>query len=130
MNSFDDWNILKNKLNNLKMSINIKERSVYFINLGKNIGFEENGKGVLFLRPIIVLKKFNKYLFLGIPLTSSNLKNKNNIFYYQFFINNKNNCAILSQIRLFDTKRILNKIGVVSINYFFEIKKRIKQMLD
>jgi len=75
MNSFDDWNILKNKLNNLKMSINIKERSVYFIN-------------------------------------------------------NKNNCAILSQIRLFDTKRILNKIGVVSINDFFEIKKRIKQMLD
>ena len=33
--------------------------------IGKNIGYEQYGKGVEFLRHVIVLKKLSKYLFSG-----------------------------------------------------------------
>ena len=37
---------------------------------GKNIGFEQNGKGSNFVRPILVLRKFNSSIFWGLPLTT------------------------------------------------------------
>ena len=40
------------------------------------------------------------------------------------------NIAILSQIRLFSTKRLLNKIGVIKENDFENLKTKIKEMLD
>ena len=127
---FDNWNNIKKRINVTENYLNFKEREIYYINIGKNIWFEEDGKGNDFLRPAIVLKKFNNYIFWGIPLTSSNLKNKDDYFYYKFYLKNIENCAILSQIRLFDVKRLSHKIGFVSIDDFIEIKKRIKQMLD
>jgi mRNA interferase MazF len=32
----------------------------FYMKMGKNLGFEQNGKGENFVRPVIILKKFNK----------------------------------------------------------------------
>ena len=40
------------------------------MNIGKNIGYEQNGKGDEFLRPVVVLRKFSNRYFLGVPLSS------------------------------------------------------------
>ncbi|MEA2018463.1 MAG: type II toxin-antitoxin system PemK/MazF family toxin, partial [Campylobacterota bacterium] len=70
--------------------------------VGVNVGFEQDGDKS-FLRPVLVYKKFNKHVFLGIPLTS---QIKDNKFHYEFeYTDSKRSFAILSQLKLFDIKR-------------------------
>lgn len=78
---FDEWNIQKKKIDNFENKKTFHEREIWFIKIGENIGFEQNGKGREFLRPIIVYKKFSKNVFLGIPLTRADKKGK---FYNNF----------------------------------------------
>ena len=49
--------------------------------LGKNLGYEQNGSGNNFSRPVLVLKKFNNRMFWCIPLSTK--QNKFD-FYYNF----------------------------------------------
>ena len=41
----------------------ISEGQVYWCLLGENIGFEQNGKGDYFRRPVLIFKKFNNNVF-------------------------------------------------------------------
>ena len=127
MNTFDTWNTLKKKINNKKNTKTIRERDVFFISLGENIGFEQNGKGERFLRPVLVLRKFSSHLFLGIPLTS---QKKEGRFYAEFSFKGKTSTAILSQIRLFDAKRIEYFSGKISVGNFLEIKKKLIELIQ
>ena len=68
--SFDEWNEVKKNINTLDKNINLKEGNIYLISIGKNIGNESYGKGGIFLRPVLVLKKLGHNYFIGIPLTS------------------------------------------------------------
>jgi hypothetical protein len=73
---FDEWNIQKKVLNSKTRTKTIKERDVFFLSLGENVGSEQSGKGNKFLRPVLVYKKFSHTLFLGIPLTTKIKKRK------------------------------------------------------
>ncbi len=119
---FNDWNLVKQAINNQKKKVYFKERDIFFIRIGENIGFEQSGKGDMFLRPVIVLKRFNNNFFMGVPLTTTIKENK---YYFNFKFTDKESSAILSQIRAFDSKRIKHKIGVINKNDFSELKKRI-----
>lgn len=129
MDEFDKWNNLKKEINKSNNSFNFKEREIFYIKIGKNVGFEEDGKGDYFVRPVIILRKFNSNIFWGIPLTSSNIDKKESIFYFKFYIKNIRNCAIISQLRLFDSKRLLNKLGVISKDDYKLIKQKIIQII-
>ena len=122
---FDEWNEVKKKTQKENINFWIKEREIFYIKMGKNLGFEQNGKGKEFIRPIIIFKVFNKNMFLGIPL-STQLKEGKFYFLFEFKKNDKivKNIALLSQIRLFSSKRLLNKIGVISKDDFQELKSR------
>ena len=61
---FQKWIGKKEELHNRKFSPNFNERDVYWGGLGENIGDEENGKSDLFSRPILIVRKFNKNLFI------------------------------------------------------------------
>jgi len=123
MLNFYKWCDLKSKINSFnKENVFFKEREVWYCYLGLNIGFEQNGKGDNFLRPILILRKFNKHLFVGLPLTT---KIKTNYFYYKIYYNKKEQCVILSQIRSIDSKRLKNKTFIISKEDFKEIKKRL-----
>ena len=127
---FDEWNEVKKstekRFNDLPF---FKERDIFYSRLGKNIGYEQNGKNEEFVRPVVVVKKFNNRLFIGLPLTSivkageyyidvsfQDSQNKNKI---------RNNSVILSQIRIFDSKRLTRKIGMVSKEDFERIRGRL-----
>ena len=101
------------------------------MNMGKNIGFEQDGKGENFVRPVVIIKGFNKNMFFGIPLST---KMKEGKFYYKFRFQKKDelveNIALLSQMRLFSTKRLLNKIGVISKEDFIKMKNEFKSLID
>jgi len=120
INMFNRWNTKKQEINQKIKTIFIKERDIVYINMGKNIGFEQDGKGDEFLRPVIVYKKFNNNIFLGIPLTSTIKQNK---YYFNFNFKSKTDgyrqsSAILSQVKLYDVKRVKFRLGIISKNDF------------
>ncbi len=108
MKQFDEWNTLKKQVEN-RTHINIKEGQIYYAYLGENIGYEQSGKGDEFFRPVVVFKVFSNTVFWALPLSTTSRRGK---FYHEFsFRPNVTSVAILSQIKLMDTKRLYNKIG-------------------
>lgn len=79
----------------------------------------------MFLRPVIILKKFNNDFFMGVPLTTTIKEGK---YYFSFEFTTKKSNAILSQIRPFDVKRVKHKIGVINKEDFKKIKEKISNL--
>jgi len=133
MEKFDDWNEVKKEVNNhSNKKVGFKTRDIFYINMGENIGFEQNGKGEKFLRPIVILKVFNREMFFAIPLSS---QLKEGVFYYHFEFEKRDgtvskNIALLSQMKLFSSKRLLNKIGVINKDDFENMKESFKCLVD
>ncbi len=129
--NFDQWNSVKKETDKREAIFKFQPRDVWFVRVGENVGFEQSGKGKDFLRPVLVFKKFSKELFWGIPLTSS-LKNKDKKYYFAFSSPSyeKQSVAILSQIKLFDSKRLIYKIGYVEKKDFSELKGKLIQLID
>lgn len=123
MKNFNLWNSKKKKINQKNIQkVYFHEREIWWCGLGLNIGFEQDGKGEKFQRPVVVIKKFNQYSFLAIPLTT---KNKQGKYYFDVgVIHNKRAIAILSQIKFLDTRRLLKKIGMLEGDIFKALKKR------
>jgi len=131
MKQYDEWNELKKSINQEKVRVGFKNRDIFYMNMGQNIGFEQDGKGEHFVRPVVVVRGFNRDMFLGVPLST---KIKEGVFYYNFeFIKSDvkvKNSALLSQVRLFSTKRLLNKIGVIDKSDFEKLKEKLKNLID
>jgi mRNA interferase MazF len=123
---FQQWHQRKEYLHKEKERPHFHDGEVWFCTLGTNIGFEQDGTGEDFLRPVIAVKKFNQEVFWGVPLTKNRKKSS---YYFSFELNGKTSTAILSQIRLIDAKRLQYKIGDISGGDFSEIKKRLIQLL-
>jgi len=124
---FDKWNKIKKQTHQKENLKTFHDREIWFLKIGENIGFEQDGKGDEFLRPVLIYKKFSRNVFLGIPLTTSEKSSK---FYHTFVFQNKKSTAILSQIRLFDSKRLKYKVGRVSPKDFEDIKKKIIELIQ
>ena len=128
---YNNWNEIKISIEYENIIVGFKERDIFYMNMGKNIGFEQDGKGENFVRPVVIIKGFNKNMFFGIPLST---KMKEGKFYYKFQFQKKDelveNIALLSQMRLFSTKRLLNKIGVISKEDFIKMKNEFKSLID
>jgi mRNA-degrading endonuclease toxin of MazEF toxin-antitoxin module len=123
---YDEWNKIKKQTHNLKKKVYFKQRDIFFIRIGENIGYEQSGKGEDFLRPVVVLKKFNNDFFMGVPLTSTQKSGK---YYFEFeFSSEKKSYAILSQMRAFDSKRIKHKIGMIHKEDFEILQEKIGKL--
>jgi mRNA interferase MazF len=120
---FQEWHNEKSGLHENKVRAFFHEREIWFASLGANIGFEQDGKHEKFLRPVIILKKFNNEVCWGIPTTK---KDKEGKYYFKFeYKEGEFTSAILSQLRLIDSKRLDYKIGVIKESDFIEMKKRL-----
>ena len=95
--------------------------------MGKNIGFEQDGKGEIFSRPVLIVKRYSKNLFFGVPLST---QIKEGSFFYTFTLKNKQSNALLVQARVYDTKRLENRIGMISKDDFQTLKIKLKDLLD
>ncbi|KIM12151.1 MAG: hypothetical protein KU38_04395 [Sulfurovum sp. FS08-3] len=127
MESFDHWNEVKKEIAK-KSSVHTKEGEIYYASVGHNVGFEQNGKGDKFMRPIVVFKKFGKETILAIPLST---QPKEGRFYFSFsFEPNKISVALLSQIKLLDTKRLYSKIGRIRKDDLVEMKRKFYELTN
>ena len=123
---FDEWNVLKRRVNARDALPSFKEREVWWCYLGVNVGFEEDGKHVEFSRPVLVLKKFSNNLFLGIPFTT---KLKDHPHYHKIVFQQKEESALLMQVRATSSKRLIDKVGRLSGDEFAKIKQAVKDLL-
>jgi len=119
---FDMWNNQKKHINYYKQRKNYHAGDVWWMHTGLNIGFEQDGKHKNFERPCLIIKGFNKEVCLVVSLSTIP---KNNKFYVSIgIIEDKEAYAIISQIKLIDTKRLVNQIGFVSNEVLFNIKNQ------
>lgn len=69
MKHFDQRNELKKHLHRNRTEFYVNKREIRYTHLGVNIGYEEDGKGGDFKRPVLVLKKVGN-LFAVLPMTT------------------------------------------------------------
>lgn len=126
--NFEKWNEVKIKTDRENLRLFYKDREVWWCLLGTNIGFEMDGKGGRSARPVLILKGFSKEVCLCLPLTTKPKKGK---FYCEaVFEDGNKRIAILSQIRLIDTKRLLEKITVLDKSAFNKIKQALIRLIE
>jgi mRNA-degrading endonuclease toxin of MazEF toxin-antitoxin module len=106
---FDRWNKIKKKLNEDTEPLYFREGEIWWVHLGVNVGYEIDGKSEHFARPVIVLRKYNKYSFLALPLTTSPKLNPWKVPIG--VVGGKHAFAVLSQLRNIDSRRLYQKIG-------------------
>ncbi len=126
---FDKWNEIKKKIDNSDdVPDNFpKEGEVWISNIGINVGFEQNGIGNNFSRPVLIVKKFNNQMFWVVPLST---KQKAFDFYFNYTDpNNQKVSAILAQMKLVSVKRLERDIYILPNELFKEIKEKLKAFL-
>jgi mRNA-degrading endonuclease toxin of MazEF toxin-antitoxin module len=103
------------------------EREVRWCSLGVNIGFEQDGADITHERPVLILRGLSRNTCLIAPLTTSLKKHKMRMSLG--LVDGKMAQALLSQIRVIDTKRLINKIGFIDHTVFERIRKTVKDLL-
>lgn len=114
---FDEWNSNKKKINNQgARPKRFKKGEIWWVSCGVNIGTEIDGKGYLFLRPFLVIKKNDNKSAVCLPLTSGKSKVKQ--YYLPIVIKQKETYIVLSQIKTIDTQRFYKKYVELGENKF------------
>ena len=126
---FDKWNEKKKKANTGTVWRAFYEREVWWIHTGVNIGVEIDGKHELFLRPVIVARKFNKDMALIVPTTAQD--KKGNKYYIEVVGDDgKRYVACLSQIRAVSSKRFFRKVGTIGMVSYSHLLKKLSEMVN
>jgi mRNA-degrading endonuclease toxin of MazEF toxin-antitoxin module len=123
---FDSWNIRKKEINEDKPNF-YREREIRWCSLGINIGFEQDGTSREYRRPVLVIKGFSRHVCLVIPLTTSQKKNPYHVG--MGVVDDVEAFGIISQIRLIDTKRLHDRLAIVSKEKFEVIRKAIRDFI-
>lgn len=124
---FDEWNKEKKLLNDGKPPRFYHEREIWWCSLGVNVGMEQDGTGKNFDRPIVIIRGFNERMLLCVALTGRKRVGK-----YYLYVGNvagREATAILSQVRLIDTKRLVRKISTLNNSDFSELCLALQKIL-
>lgn len=118
---FLEWIKLKEKLHNVIAEPPIvKERDLWWVSFGENIGSEVNGKSKLFSRPAVVIKKLSRGFYLVAPTTS---QKKEGTWYVRIQQEGREIFICLHQVRTIDYRRLSSRLGSVDEEDFKRIKE-------
>ena len=69
---YDSWFLAKGEIEKQDDQPNIyfQEGEIWWCRLGVNVGHEEDGKGSSHSRPVLIFKKFNRFVFWALPLST------------------------------------------------------------
>lgn len=125
---FDRWNWLKKKLDRESPQfVYFHEREVWFCSVGVNVGVERDSRNAKFSRPVAVVKKFNESMFWGVPLSSQTEHGGKYNLIVQ--LHGKPADANVSQLRLFDRKRLQRRFGMLPKEDFKQIIHALRNCL-
>ena len=124
---FDGWNVRKKNINFAdRKRLQFSEGEIWFCALGANIGFEQDGVGDKFIRPIAIIKKITTDQFLGIPLTRTIRSGKE---YFPLANDHGPSIALLAQIRFLDAKRLLHFSKNMDAESFGRLKEKFIDLI-
>jgi mRNA-degrading endonuclease toxin of MazEF toxin-antitoxin module len=124
---FTTWNELKKEIHERGSSKLYHAREVWWCSLGINVGFEQDGSGLEYRRPALILKGLSAKTCLIVPLTTSTREHflRPSIG----LVGGKEAYALLSQLRVVDTRRLVKKIEFLDKDIFEIIRKAARDML-
>src|SRR3989344_5095648 len=122
---FDQWNNLKKQTDRERPRL-YTVREVWWCRLGVNVGSEQDGNGQSFLRPVVIVRAFGPETCMVIPLTTSQHRQPLRIPVGN--IQEKAASALLSQIRVIDTRRLVEKVGFLDKDIFSQLRKAVRTM--
>ena len=122
------WMPVKSSINNeLNRPIGFKRREIWIANIGENIGFEEDGKGARFVRPVLIIRTYGKNMCYIVPLSTTHKRGR---FYLPIEGHTgKESVVLLSQARIIDSARLRRKIGFIDEDSFEIVKEKLKGVL-
>ena len=120
------WYKLKSEIERRPAQERFHQREIWWCSFGANIGFEEDGKNSQFERAVLIIRKFNKELFLGVPLTT---KRKDNRFYHPITIGDQLGSVMVSQVRVLSSRRLGRKLTRIGKKSFHDICASIGELL-
>ena len=123
---FDSWNEVKKKTE-LEQPRLYTVREIWWCRFGVNIGTEQDGRGEKFLRPALILRGFGADACLVVPLTTSPRVHK--MRPSVGLVEDKQARANLSQMRVIDSRRLVEKIGFLDKAIFIQMRKAAKDLL-
>ncbi len=127
LKSFLDWITVKIIVDgDINKVVYFDEGQIWWVNLGHNIGSEQNGKHGNFERPVLILKRFNQDTLWCLPISS---KIKEGKYYYNISNGTNINSINLSQLRLISSKRLLRIISRIDAKHFEIVKDKIRKMI-
>jgi len=124
---FDRWNQQKKHVHDHEANKLYHQREMWWCSLGANIGFEQDGTGVEYQRPVLILKGMSRQTCYVVPLTTSQKQHRYRVPIG--LVEERSAVALMSQIRLIDTKRLVNKIGFLDQEIFALVRKAAKDVL-
>ena len=124
---FKRWHDKKSQIDEIEKRPFFHEQEIWFCHLGVNVGFEQDGSGEDFQRPVVIIRKFNREVAWVVSLSKTDKRNK---YYFPFKFDEKIiSVAILSQIRLLDARRLSRRIGKMKEEEFVKLINKIKALL-
>lgn len=123
---FHNWHKVKVSLENRKNLPTFSEREIWWCSIGVNVGYEIFGKNEEFVRPVLILKKYSRSTFFGLPLTS---KRKNHPFHYHLRFHDVDGSILLDQGRTIDSRRLGRLIGKLTEKEVGHIKNAFSNAL-
>lgn len=126
--NYQKWSKIKSKIHNTTLpdSFHINPGEVWWCALGENIGIETDGKGQDYLRPVLVVKVFNKNHVWVSPLTT---KTKKNRFTVEIKFFSQSSFVIISQLRTISTLRLTRFIYKIDHRDFLRVNESLMESL-
>ena len=124
---FDAWNGLKKGLHHDRVcERRFHDREIWWCSIGVNVGTETDGKHDHFLRPVLILKRYNDDMALVAPLTRSC---KIGRFYHILSVASvRDSRVVLSQLRTISSKRLRVRMARVPEKEFQQIQEEIVKL--
>ncbi len=132
LDRFNEWNKIKKETHAKDFTLGVKPREIFGSKIGQNVGYEQNGKGKNFARPVIIVRRLTKDLFVGIPTTTTIRDDSDYFHSFNYLDRNKKELkvsALILQIKVFSIKRVMNKIGTMDKESFGKITKKAKGLI-
>lgn len=123
---FDEWNELKKTIHTRNKQREYREGEVWWYFAGENIGREINGKGPIFIRPILIIRKYGKESFFGVPLST---KAQTGRWFSPLEVNRKPAVVLLSQAGSFSVNRLRGCLDRISGPELSRIREELSYLL-
>lgn len=123
---FKRWITNKINVHLSEKIVYFKERQIWWVALGQNVGSEQNGKREHFERPVLLLKKFGYKTFLAVPSSS---KVRNDLYHFVYIYKKGTFYFNLSQVRVLSYKRLIRLSGQMEEVEFNKVREALKKIL-